>query len=315
MKIRKFKRSFSRHVAGSMGGDISVDYCFEISQGEYSLCMQGIREDYGGETSFGGSGELHSVSGYDAEDFVQNFSRMEADMMISYDGLLDELAQTKRGGHVAENLSDAANNMGLWTTGKISFKEQFPEEYRRQQLKNWDENALVHLLKEQEYSLPDEPLEVWELRPILMRGIERATLRKETSALKALLEIGSEDELLPAHAFKSAGEAEDFTAVMDLIEIYGPGSDLKVAYHAYYYVEISNPFKILFETGFQAGTILVYRQGIRIENRLTRKRGESSNQCYDGLTIADWIGRAKERGMKTLADLLECSQYEGKQIP
>lgn len=305
MNIKNFKRSFSMRVAGSMGGDIRVDYYFEIHRGEYTFSMVGLREDYGGETSEGGSVELHSAKGSDAEDLVHTLSVKEVEMMISFEDLLDELRKTKRGYHVAENLSAAAFAICYFPTAKPTFKDLYPEEFKKQEVRNWKGNALVQYLRSHDYILPDEPVDTMELRPFLQKGVSRATQRKDLSALKAFLEIGEKDVFLPAYAFKSAGESEDMVAVMELAEIFGAGIDLKVRNVGYYYWEISNPFKILFETGFQAGALYLYIKDPIIENRPTRQKASKPYESYDRLTLEDWIKRAKAKGMGLLAELLE----------
>jgi hypothetical protein len=306
MGAEKYKKEFSHCFSDSPGSTIYIDYHFDSDDEGFGFRMADIKEDYGGELSAGTSCELHAVYGENALDFVSNLLANEIEMMFTLDDLICEIDSTPRGSKVARKLLKALKQYQDNREKEARHREKLMQEQARENariISEWNESEPVKFLRSAGYTLPNSPddLKYERERTIsenkLRPGIDKAIGENNMRALKALVEIGRDDELLGVYAFQAAGKARNLDAVRELVAFYGHDGDMRKHYIWYNVTAISQPFKILFEEGFEEGAIFVLKKRPDIENRRT-----SSNK--DKLTTTDWIRMAGEQGFGKLEKAL-----------
>lgn len=312
MEIDDYKITFSQ-IQGTMGGQLTVDYEFYVSKGELGLWMTGICENYQGKKSYGGDSELLFVGGEDAKSFIGNLLTKEDEMMVTLDGLFDEIDNSRAGKRVKKALKKAHKELEVeWEEAERQAKleKEKAEQLRQREIIDWNNNTNVEKLRSMGIDLPKVPLPKRKLADLLMHLLEREEFASDLPATHAILTLSGRWELYVPRAFKLAGKLKDLNLVKELVAKYG--HDMELNYHYVFMgIWLTYPFRILFEEGFEEGAEYIFSLGVDIENRPRSKSSGSGTKLFDGKTFADWIKAAEEKGFHKLAKAL--SQEERNQ--
>ena len=315
MAAKYYTKEIQHSFSDSPGSTITITYIFSEEGEGYSFGMSDLKEYYCGEVSSGADCEIQFAYGDDPLDFIENLLSKEDEMMFSLEELINCVDKGKEGRRVALNLRRALKKRDRILQREVEQKTQLAQKQaieRELKKKAWDELPTIVYLRSTGYRVPESPEEsIYEGNYFTISAnklapeIKKAISQNDMKALDILIEISRGDILLGAYAFEEAGKYKKLEAIKNLVKRYGYDEDLRLRNIWWNGAAISQPFKIVFETGFEEGAAYILGKKPDIENRVTSKQVNSGKAQYDELKIQDWVNKAGEQGFLKLLELLQ----------